>query len=511
MYPGKHAALTPNKPAVVMAAAGQQLTYAELEDRSLRLANWLRERGYGRGDTIALLSDNDLRVFEVYWAAQRAGLYVTAINYRLKPDEIRYILENSGAKAIFVGGAGAEAAQAWSDVPGLQHRVAFNATLPGYSPHDEVLAAGSPVRPAHEPRGGDMLYSSGTTGRPKGVRPPLPQREVSEPGDAMIAMFGGPFGFSSETVYLSPAPLYHAAPLRTCAAVQGLGGTVVVMDKFDPECALALIEQYKVTASQWVPTMFVRMLKLDPAVRQRYDLRSMQVAIHAAAPCPPEVKEQMIEWWGPIVHEYYSSTEVNGITVIGPQEWLRKRGSVGRPILGKIHICDELGAELPVGQDGLVYFERDVLPFQYHLDPEKTRATQHPKHPTWTAVGDIGHVDEEGYLYLTDRKAFMIISGGVNIYPQEVENTLALHPAISDVAVIGVPDAEMGEQVKAVVVPATGAQAGPALEQQIIEFVKSRIASFKAPKSVDFVEALPRTPTGKLVKGELRSRYWRKT
>lgn len=509
MYPGKHASLTPNKPALVMVSTGQQISYAQLEERSLRLANWLRERGYQRGDTIAVLSDNDPRIFDVYWAAQRAGLYLTAINYRLKCDEVQYILENSGARAIFVGGAGAEAAQPLEDVPGLEHRIAFNGDLSGYAALEDVLAAGSPVRPAYEPRGGDMLYSSGTTGRPKGVRPPLPQREVSEPGDAMVGMFGGTFGFSAETVYLSPAPLYHAAPLRTCAAVQALGGTAVVMDKFDAEAALAAIEKYKVTASQWVPTMFVRMLKLPPEVRNRFDLRSMEIAIHAAAPCPPDVKQQMIEWWGPIVHEYYASTEVNGITVIGPYEWLRKRGSVGRPILGKIHICEDGGPELPVGQDGMIYFERDALPFEYHLDPEKTRATQHPKHPTWTAVGDIGHVDEDGYLYLTDRKAFMIISGGVNIYPQEVENALALHPAISDVAVIGVPDPEMGEQVKAVVVPAPGVQASGALEQEIIDFVKSRIASFKAPKSVDFVDSLPRTPTGKLVKGELRTRYWK--
>jgi fatty-acyl-CoA synthase len=282
------------------------------------------------------------------------------------------------------------------------------------------------------------------------------------------------------------------------------------MDQFDAEAALATIEKYRVTASQWVPTMFVRMLKLDPEVRARYDIRSLEIAIHSAAPCPPDVKDKMIEWWGPIIHEFYSSTEVNGITVIGPQDWMRKRGSVGRPILGTLHICDDQGNELPTGQDGLVYFERDRMPFEYYLDPEKTHSTQHPKNPTWTAVGDIGHVDEEGFLFLTDRKAFMIISGGVNIYPQEVENVLALHPAISDVAVIGVPDLEMGEQVKAVVVPSRGTAPSPELAQAIIDFVKSRVASFKAPRTVDFVDALPRTPTGKLVKGELRSRYWPK-
>lgn len=508
MYPRMHAASTPEKAAIVMAETGEIVTYAELDERSSRIANWLQSMGLQRGDTVALLSDNDPRVFDVYWAAQRSGLYLTAINYRLKGEEVQYILENSEAKAIFVGGAGMESARPWNDVPTLLHRVVFNAGLAGYTPLADILAIASPVRPAREPRGADMLYSSGTTGRPKGVRAPLPQRDVSEPGDAMVAMFSGSFGFSSETVYLSPAPLYHAAPLRTCATVHALGGTAIIMAKFDAEKALRNIEKYEVTASQWVPTMLVRMLKLDPEVRARYKIGSMEVAIHSAAPCPPDVKEQMIAWWGPIVHEYYSSTEVNGITVIGPKEWQQKRGSVGRAILGKIHICDDQGDELPAGMDGLIYFERDQLPFEYHLDPEKTRSTLHPQHSTWSAVGDIGHVDDEGYLYLTDRKAFMIISGGVNIYPQEVENVLALHPAICDVAVIGVPDPEMGEQVKAVVVPSAAAIPGPELEQEIIAFLKSRIASFKAPRSVDFVDVLPRTATGKLVKGELRSRYW---
>lgn len=508
MYPGQHVSRTPDKPAIIMAATGKVVSYAELEDRSLRLANWFRAQGFERGDTVALISDNDHRIFDVYWAAQRTGLYLTAINYRLKPEEVAYIVQNSGAKAIFVGGGVADSVKAWTDLSTLDWRVSFNPGLVGHVELESIIATSSTERPVYEPRGADMLYSSGTTGRPKGVRPPLPDRHVKEPGDSVVAMFGGAFGFTSETVYLSPAPLYHAAPLRTCAAVHALGGTAVVMDQFEAEGALDAIDRYKITASQWVPTMFVRMLKLDSTIKKRYDIRSMEIAIHSAAPCPPEVKEQMLAWWGPIIHEFYSSTEVNGITVIGPADWVRKRGSVGRPILGKIHICDDLGDELSSGQDGLVYFERDQMPFEYYLDPEKTRSTQHPNHPTWTAVGDIGHVDEEGFLFLTDRKAFMIISGGVNIYPQEVENVLALHPAISDVAVIGVPDQEMGEQVKAVVVPSAGTIASPELEQSIIDFVKSQVASFKAPRSVDFVDTLPRTPTGKLVKGELRARYW---
>lgn len=508
MYPGTHAQLTPDKPAIVMRATGQQVTYAELEDRSLRLANWLRGVGLRRGDVIALVSDNDARVFDVYWAAQRAGLYVTAVNYRLRPEELRHILENSGSKALFVGRCPDDAASAWQDVPGLSHRVAFGAGRSGFLDLEDVISGASVKRPEHEPRGGDMLYSSGTTGRPKGVRQPLPDRDVSAPGDTMVAMFGGVFGFSSETIYLSPAPLYHAAPLRTCATVQALGGTTVIMDKFDPEGALSAIEQWRVNAAQWVPTMFVRMLKLPDDVRGRYDVSSLRMAIHAAAPCPVDVKRAMMAWWGPILHEYYASTELNGMTVIGPDEWLRKPGSVGKPVLGTLHICDDDGEELPAGRDGLVYFERETLPFSYHGDSEKTRAAQHPNHPNWTAVGDIGHVDADGYLFLTDRNAFMIISGGVNIYPQEVENVLALHPAISDVAVIGVPDPEMGEQVKAVVTLAPGQAPGDDLAQAIIDFVKSRVASYKAPKSVDFVADLPRTPTGKMLKGELRRQYW---
>jgi long-chain acyl-CoA synthetase len=508
MYPRIHAQTHPDRPAVVMTGSGQTVTYAQLEDRSLRLANWFRQAGLRRGDVVALLSDNDVRVFDVYWATQRAGLYLTSLNYRLRCDEVEYILQNSGAKALIVGRGAADLAGALGTVPTLEHRIAFDAGIPGHAALEELIASASAACPEREPRGADMLYSSGTTGRPKGVRPPLPERDVAEPGDTMVAMFSKYFGFSADTVYLSPAPLYHAAPLRTCATVQALGGTVLVMERFDAEAALAAIQHHRATHSQWVPTMFVRMLKLPAEVRARFDIGSMQVAIHAAAPCPVEVKRQMMDWWGPVLHEFYSSTELNGLTVIGPQEWLAKPGSVGRAVLGTIHICDEAGRELPAGEDGMVFFEREQMPFEYWGDPEKTVSTQHPQHPTWTAVGDIGHVDADGYLFLTDRKAFMIISGGVNIYPQEVENELTLHPAIADVAVIGVPDSEMGEQVKAVVQLVPGLEGSDKLAEDLIAFVKKKLASYKAPKSVDFVESLPRTPTGKLVKGDLRKRYW---
>jgi fatty-acyl-CoA synthase len=282
------------------------------------------------------------------------------------------------------------------------------------------------------------------------------------------------------------------------------------MSRFDAEQALGHIERYAVTHSQWVPTMFVRMLKLPDEVRQRYDVSSMRIAVHAAAPCPVEVKRQMMAWWGPILHEYYAATEAAGITLIGPHDWLDRPGSVGRAGLGILHVCDPDSPdqeELTVGETGLVYFERDVMPFEYHHDPEKTREAQHPHHDNWATTGDIGRLDEDGFLYLTDRRAFMIISGGANVYPQEVENALTLHPAIYDVAVIGVPDDDMGEVVKAVVVPAEGATPGPELERELIDHARDRIAHVKAPRSVDFVESLPRTPTGKLVKRKLLEKY----
>ncbi|HLY78532.1 MAG TPA: AMP-binding protein, partial [Caulobacteraceae bacterium] len=312
----------------------------------------------------------------------------------------------------------------------------------------------------------------------------------------------------ADTVYLSPAPLYHAAPLGYVTNVLGHGGTVIMMERFDPEAALRYIEQYQVTHSQWVPTMFVRMLKLPPEARARHDLSSHQVAVHAAAPCPVDVKRQMIEWWGPIIHEYYAGTEGTGATIIDSTDWLAHPGSVGKPALGILHICDEEGTELPVGESGLIYFEREQMMFAYHNDPAKTRAAQHPAHDNWTSLGDVGYVDQEGYLYLTDRKAFMIISGGVNIYPQAIEDALILHPKVGDVAVFGVPNDEMGEEVKAVVEPAPGVPPSEELGAELIAFARERLAHYMTPRSVDFIEEMPRLPTGKLYKRLLKDQYW---
>lgn len=507
MYPGAHAATDPDRIAVIVAETGATTTYGQLEDRSARLARDLHDRGLRPGDVVAMLSDNRPECFEIYWAALRSGLYVTAINHHLTVDEIAYIIDDSEARALIAAADLADVAVAVvARQPGLTHRIAVGGPIDGFDDYGEVLAgAGAPL--TDMPRGADMLYSSGTTGRPKGVKPPQPSIRVDEPGDPVTGLLGMAFGMNAETVYLSAAPVYHAAPLRWCGAVHAFGGAVVLMRRFDPEPLLAAIESHRVTHVQVVPTMFVRLLHLPETVRARYVHDSLRVAVHAAAPCPPDVKDAMIAWWGPIVTEYYSSTEANGFTLVTAPEWQQRRGTVGRSLLGTIHICDDDGSELPVGEVGTVYFERDALPFAYHRDPDKTAAAQHPEHPTWTAVGDLGRVDDDGYLYLTDRKAFMIISGGVNIYPQEVENALALHPAIYDVAVIGVPDHEMGQQVKAVVQLRDGIEPSDELAASIMADVRERLASFKAPRSVDFVDELPRTPTGKLVKRRLEALY----
>jgi fatty-acyl-CoA synthase len=508
MYPGKYAAEAPDRLAAVMTGTGETLSYGELEQRSVQLARVLHEAGLRPGDAVALLTENSLRAFEVYWAAMRSGLYITAVNYRLKPDEVAYIVSDCGAAALIVSAEQAMTAEAIMALTAeVKLRLTFGGPVTGHGSYEEVIAAASAVPFAYQPRGATMLYSSGTTGRPKGVRPPLPAGEVSETDDPVVGLAGQVFGVTSDSVYLSPAPIYHAAPLRFSGAIQAYGGTVVMMKRFDAEQALRAIQDWHVTHAQFVPTMFVRMLQLPQAVRDRYDVSSLRVAIHAAAPCPVEVKQKMIDWWGPVVVEYYAGTEANGMTVVDSATWLTKPGTVGHAALGTVRICADDGTELPAGQIGGVYFERDAVPFAYHNDPDKTRAAQHPEHPTWTTLGDIGYLDSDGFLFLTDRKAFTIISGGVNLYPQETENVLALHPAVYDVAVIGVPDPEMGESVAAFIQPAAGAVPGPALEQEIIAFVKSKIASFKAPKTVHFVDDLPRTEVGKLMKAQLKAQY----
>ncbi len=507
MYPRTHALTDPDKLAAVMVGTDDSLTYAQLDERSTRLARVLADAGLTRGDVVALLSGNSLRALEVYWAALRSGLYVTAVNHRLVPDEVAYIVDDSGAAVLIVSAEKGELAAAVQDrTPGVTRRLVFDGALAGHDDYEEALAGVSGEPLDDEPAGAPMLYSSGTTGRPKGVRPPLPAVQVGEGADPVFGLVRM-FGVDTDTVYLSPAPIYHAAPLRWCGAIIANGGTVVMMPRFDAEATLAAIAGYGITHGQFVPTMFVRMLKLPEEVRSAYDVSSLRAAVHAAAPCPVEVKQKMIDWWGPVLVEYYAGTEANGMTMIDSETWLTKPGSVGEAIMGVIRICADDGHELGVDEIGTVYFEREALPFSYHNDPEKTLAAQHPVNDAWTTVGDMGYLDADDFLFLTDRRSFLIISGGVNIYPAEIESVLALHPAIDDVAVVGVPDEEMGEVVRAVVRPAAGVDAGDELGQEIIDFVRARIAHYKAPRAVDFVDELPRTETGKLVKREIRDRY----
>jgi fatty-acyl-CoA synthase len=508
MYPGHWAQVTPDKPAVVMAGTDDVVTYRELDERSIRLARLWHEAGLRPGDGVALFMENQPRFLEVVWAAMRSGLRVSPVNRYLTAAEAAYIVNDCDARALVTSKAmAAVAAEIVDDVPGCKLRLSIDGVVDGYDSYEDALAGVSAEPLDDEPLGQLMLYSSGTTGRPKGVVRPQPARKANE-GLGAVSGLGAMFGMNSDTVYLSPAPIYHAAPLGFCMATTGLGGTVVLMDHFDPLDALAAIERHGCTHSQWVPTMFSRMLKLPDDDRTRFDLSTHTVAVHAAAPCPRPVKEAMFEWWGPIIHEYYGGSELNGLTVVGPQDWLAHPGTVGRAVLGKLRICDDEGNEVPPGEPGLVYFEQEVAPFRYHKDEEQTQSSRHPAHPSWTALGDVGYVDGDGYLFLTDRATFMIISGGVNIYPREIEDVLVMHPLVDDVAVIGVPNADMGEEVKAVVQLVAGTDGSPELAAELMAYARERLTHYKCPRSVDFDPALPRLPTGKLYKRVLRDRYW---
>jgi long-chain acyl-CoA synthetase len=502
-HPCAHAAAHPDKVAYRMAGSGEAITYGELDRRSNQGAHLLRSLGLKAGDHIALIMENGIPFMEVCWAAQRAGVYYTAISRYLTPDEIGYIVRDCGARALVVTPQTAGQAAPLAGEAGLALFMTGTAA-PGFRSFDGERAAMPQTPIADETAGWDMLYSSGTTGRPKGVKKPFSIEPIDKLNPLLKVLCQDMCGMGPDSVYLSPAPLYHAAPLRFNMMVAALGGTSIIMEKFDAEEFLRLVEVHGVTHSQLVPTMFVRMLKLPDEVRSRHDVSSLKAAVHAAAPCPPDVKQAMIDWWGPILLEYYAGTEANGVTVINSAEWLGHRGSVGRPFVGKVKILGDDGAELPTGEIGAVYFA-DGPAFAYHNDPVKTAGAHNER--GWSTLGDIGFVDAEGYLYLTDRKAYMIISGGVNIYPQETEDVLILHPAVADVAVFGIPNAEMGEEVKAVVQPRDMALAGPDLAAELQAFCRTRLSAIKCPKSIDFLAELPRTPTGKLVKRHLADRY----
>jgi long-chain acyl-CoA synthetase len=511
MYPGYYAALHPDKVAVIMGTSGEQVTYAQLEERSARLAQLLWSEGLRPGDHIALLAENHPRFYEVYWAALRSGLYLTAVNRYLSASEAAYLVNDSGATVLISSAALATTAQAMLEpIPDCPRRLMFDGTVDGFASYEDAIA-NQPAEPlADQPRGDVMLYSSGTTGQPKGVQRPLSGLQIDDPNAAgMARTLTALLGMDETSVYLCPAPLYHAAGLQWSAGTHELGGTIVVMERFDGEQFLHLVEQHQVTHSQVVPTMLVRIMKLPDEVRSRYDLSSLAGILHAAAPCPVELKRQVIDWLGPIVHEYYAATEGVGMTFLTATEWLAHPGSVGHPMLGVPHVCDEDGAELPVGDAGIIYFEQDAQrpSFEYHGDAEKTRGARHPDHDNWSTVGDIGYLDDDGYLYLTDRKSFTIISGGVNIYPAEIESCLIMHPKVADVAVFGLPDPDMGEYVHAVVQPAAGVDPTNELADELREYARANLARYKTPRVVDFRAALPRLPTGKLYKRQLRDEY----
>ena len=506
MHPGVHSATRPDHPAVVVAETGASVGYAEFDQGIERLSRYLAAAGLEQGDGVVLVAENSARFLEAAWAAQRTGLYYTAMSTRLNPEEAIYILRDSGAKAVITSRSLAPLATAMREaVPEVAVWLSLDGGVADFDSYDEAVATISVAGEGPEKvEGADLLYSSGTTGKPKGVKRKLPLVPVEEFSDLLATLCGGLFGFNADTRYLSPAPLYHAAPLRYCIATQRLGGTVIIMEHFDPVGFLAAIDRYRATHTQVVPTMFVRLLKLPEEQRLRADLSSLTFCLHAAAPCPVPVKQAMLDWWGPIVHEYYAGTEGNGFVYASPQDWISHPGTVGKSLTGPVHILDDEDVEVPVGQTGTVFFEQGA--FEYHNDPEKTAASRNEK--GWTTLGDIGYLNEEGYLFLTDRKAYMIISGGVNIYPQEAENVLTMHPAVADVAVFGVPDEEMGEAVKAVVQPAADAVPGPELERELIAYCREQLTHYKCPRSVDFEAELPRHPTGKLYKRLLRDRYW---
>ncbi|WP_340643775.1 acyl-CoA synthetase [Phenylobacterium sp.] len=506
MHPATHATTHPDRAAYIMAGTGETVTYRELDDRSNQGAQLFRSLGLKTGDVIAILMDNNPRFFEIAWAAQRCGLYYACISSKLTSGEIDYIMKDCAAQLLVTSaGVGPVIDELPALLTGVKLYMVGDARAP-YASFETARANMPAARVTDEAAGRDMLYSSGTTGRPKGIKPPLTGGPIDEPG-GVANLAAGLFGFKPDSVYISPAPLYHAAPLRWCMAVHQLGGTVIVMEKFDPEAMLALIEKYRVDVGQFVPTHFVRMLKLPEEVRARYDVSSMRSAVHAAAPCPIPVKEQMLAWWGPVIHEYYAGSEGNGFCYVGPQDWLTHKGTVGRAILGEAKIVGEDGEELPPRSEGTVYFAGGA-PLTYHNAPDKI--AENTNKQGWTTLGDVGWLDEEGFLYLTDRKSFMIISGGVNIYPQELENLLITHPKVADAAVVGAPHEEMGEQVAAVIQPMDWDDAGDALKDELMAFCRANLSHVKSPRILDFMQELPRHPTGKLYKRLIRDAYWGK-
>jgi fatty-acyl-CoA synthase len=502
-YPGGVARSTPDKTAVVMAGSGDSVTFAELDAAANRLARTFRDLGLDAQAHMVACLENRIEFPQVAWGAHYAELSYTFASTRLTPGELAYIVGDSGSQVVVLSDKVATSAdELRGELTALGHD---GVRILGVEELFELAAGHDPGPLADAREGADMLYSSGTTGRPKGVKRPFSGQPLGS--SLSVGLLGQLLmGMSDESVYLSPAPMYHAAPLRWTQEAIALGATAVIMERFEPESLLAAIERHGVTHAQFVPTMFVRLLRLPDEVKARYDVSSLQGALHAAAPCPPEVKRAMIDWWGPTIYEYYAGTEGQGLCWCTSEDWLAHPGSVGRAIVGQVHIVSaETGEELPAGEEGLVYFGGGGA-FEYHNDPAKTASAYNDQ--GWSTLGDIGRLDDDGFLYLTDRQSNMIITGGVNVYPQEAENLLAAHPAVLDVAVIGVPNDDFGEEVKAIVLPAPGHEPSPELADELIAHCRAHLADVKCPRTVEFRDELPRTPTGKLLKRLLRDEFW---
>jgi acyl-CoA synthetase (AMP-forming)/AMP-acid ligase II len=499
----EHAINAGPSPALIMSDGGV-ISFGELFARSQRVAAALHDAGLRRGDGVAVVLPNRPEFFEITWGCQLSGLYYTAVNTHFTPEEVAYVIDDSDAKAVFVDASMADlAAHVRIANAGVDVHIAVGGCLPGWQPYDDAVRRAGEAPTVTD--GSEMLYSSGTTGRPKAVRRTLPADGNGSWAQSVLEMaLIHKYGMHAGSVYLSPAPMYHAAGVNYTMAVNRVGAAAIIMGKFDAEDVLRLIETFSVTHAQFVPTMFVRMLKLPEAVRRRYDVSSLRCVIHAAAPCPVDVKHRMMDWFGPIIHEYYGGTEGFAGTTIGPLEWLAHPGSVGIP-MSPVHVVGDDGAELAIGQTGELFFEGGPA-FEYFKDPAKTASVCNDR--GWRSLGDMGYADEDGYLYLTDRSTFMIVSGGVNIYPQEAENLLVMHPKLIDAAVFGVPNDEFGEEVKAVVQPVEGLATGPDLEAELIEYCRTHLAGYKCPRTIEFDAALPRDPNGKLYKRRIRERYW---